>query len=193
MYIVNSAVCFTAIRECCVLSKLNFPKGLWLFILALWFEWIAIPLGYACFEISSNLWVIFLRLLFQPPAWNSRRRSLSAATVCCRWPLSSSTGAIWGLSGFLEGTTVLFVKGVERAAHSFSTLAHLQDYLPSNLTKKSSSKRVIPYHFCGYDTSNPTRRAYVCVCEYVHVFHGLLCSRSRVLQSALCVPLHSTF
>lgn len=111
---------------------------------------------------SLQIYGWFLLLLFQPPAWNSCRRSLSAATVCCCWPLSSSTGAIWGLSGFLEGTTVLFVKGVERAAHSLSTLIHLQDYLPSNLTKKSSSKRVIPYHFCGYDTSSPTRKAYVC-------------------------------
>lgn len=101
---------------------------------------------------------------FQPSS-TSCRHSLSAATVCCCWPKSSSTGAIWGLSGFLKGTTVVFAEGVESIAHSFSTPRHPWDYLLWNLLLQVQVRRRIPSSICDYDAHNQTKK--VCVCVYI--------------------------
>lgn len=58
--------------------------------------------------------------------------------------LSSSTGAIWGLSGFLEGGAVLFVEGAKCAAHSFSTARHPRDDPSCSLTEEVKVRRVVP-------------------------------------------------
>lgn len=124
---------------------------------------------------------------FQPSS-TSCRHSLSAATVCCCWPKSSSTGAIWGLSGFLKGTTVVFAEGVESIAHSFSTPRHPWDYLLWNLLLQVQVRRRIPSSICDYDAHNQTKK--VCVCVHMHTRLSFLCSHTPVLQSVVCVPLH---
>lgn len=122
---------------------------------------------------------------FQPSS-TSCRHSLSAATVCCCWPKSSSTGAIWGLSGFLKGTTVVFAEGVESIAHSFSTPRHPWDYLLWNLLLQVQVRRRIPSSICDYDAHNQTKKVCVCVCTYAHTSQLPLFSHSSLTVCRVC-------
>ncbi len=132
--------------------------------------------------------------VFQPCASNSCRHSVSAAGAWCSRPLSSSTGAIWGLSGFLKGTTVVFVEGAESVAHSFSTPRHPRDYLSWNLTSQVQVRRIILCDICDY--TSPTRAVCVrqctkvcmcvCVCVCTDVSQLPLFSHSHLTVCLVC-------
>lgn len=133
--------------------------------------WIAICLGNACigsfFEIIPEGFcaAALFYFIFLPSCFKFLQTFTQCSYSLQLWPLSSSSGASWALSGILEGTAALFAEGAKRAAHSLSKPIHLQDCLSWNIAKKVQIRRVIPPVIMTPLTC-PAWCVCVCVCMY---------------------------
>lgn len=152
----------------------------------------SIPLSTASVQISFKIYSVrsFYCAFFQPCASNSCRHSLSAATVWCCWPLSSSTGANWGFKWLPQGHHSGVCWGSwECCSFIFHTstsprLSVLKSYIAS---KKNNP-------FLSLCDTSPT--IYVCVCARLCVcacMHGHFSASFvltlPILLSVFCVPL----